>query len=416
MVGRYGFKKLVKVDEAVKRLLSSFSVELPVEEVPLTEAYGRVSAVDLVSPINVPHFNRSAVDGYAVKAEDTFGASPHSPRVLKVVDDPAKVLGSGFAYRISTGYPVPEPFDAVVMLEHSSERNGNLEVYTPLTPMKNVSREGEDVKKGEVIIRRGVIIEPHHVGLAAACGLTSIPVFRKPRALIVSTGEEVLKVGCELYNFKIYDSTSYIIYGLALSEGCKPEIYSKSPISSSREELLEALEYGLRHFDLVLFIGGSSVGSLDIVPRVLEERGIKLFHGVAMKPGMPTAAFNVEGKPVVCLPGFPVAAFFSFITLVSPLIRSMYKLAEDLSTPSFKAKLRRRLAGDLGKRVYVRVRVLRGEDGLEAEPITASGSGVISSLCKAQGYVVLKEDVDFVGEGELVDVYLLGGLMRCLSW
>ncbi|MHC1627413.1 MAG: molybdopterin molybdotransferase MoeA, partial [Candidatus Nezhaarchaeales archaeon] len=406
----YGFKKLIKVHEALNTLLNTFKdLEPPIEEVALTEAYGRVACRDIVAPIDVPHFNRSAVDGYAIKAEATFEASQLKPKrfkIIKQLEAPEGMVNEeDVALKISTGQPIPDAFNAVVMLEAVSEVNGFIEVYNPLSPFKNVSRKGEDIRKGEVIVKKGTIIAPQHMGLIASCGLTKVPVYRKIKVLIISSGEEVVTPGKPIRHREIYDSSSYILYGLTKKKLSEPHLYSKSPITSSIKDVLEALDYGLKEFDITIFIGGTSVGQTDIIPRVLAKEGSLLFHGVAMKPGMPTAALSIDNKPVFCLPGPPVACFFSFLEIVAPLIEAMYKLKRTCK-PIIKARLRRRIAGEVGKRVYVRVLLKERDDHIEAEPIAASGASILSSLCKAQGYIVLSEDVDSLNEGDIVDVHL----------
>lgn len=403
------FKKLVKVNEATSILLETFKgLEPSSINVPLILSYGRIASRDVVAPIDVPHFNRSAVDGYAIKAELTFGASQDSPKRFKVLESPGEaeqVQDLAVAVRVATGQLIPERFNAVVMAEMVSEANGFIEVSEPVPPFRNVSVKGEDVKRGSIIVEKGTLIGPQQMGILASCGLTKVPVYKKIKVLIVSSGEEVKKPGEALRGYEIYDSSSFIIYGLVKKFFSQPFMYPKSPVCSS-EEVLEALNYGLKGFDIIVFIGGTSVGPRDVIPQILSREGELLFHGVAMKPGMPTAAFRIQNKPVFCLPGPPVACFFSFIELVSPLIERMYNLKRMIKC-RVKARLRRNVLGEVGRRVYVRVRLIETQEGLEAEPIAIGGSSVISSLCQAHGYVVVPEDVDSLSEGEEVDVYLL---------
>ncbi|MEM2214610.1 MAG: molybdopterin molybdotransferase MoeA [Candidatus Nezhaarchaeales archaeon] len=403
------FRRLVKVDEAISVLLESFKdLEPPSVNVPLTLSYGRVTSCDVIAPIDVPHFNRSAVDGYALKAELTFNASRDNPKRFKVLEslnEIGQVQDHSIVIKVATGQFIPEGFDAVVMSEVAPEVNGFIEVSEPIPPLRNVSVKGEDVKRGTIIVEKGTIIGPQHMGIMASCGLTKVPAYRRIRILIVSSGEEVKRPGETLKGYEIYDSSSFIVYGLAKRFLSQPFIYPKSPISSA-EEVLEALHYGLRGFDMVIFIGGTSVGPRDIIPQVLSKEGELLFHGVAMKPGKPTAALKIRGKPVFCLPGPPVSCFFSFIEIVAPLIEHMYGLKRSIKC-KLRARLRRNVPGEVGSRVYVRVSLRESGDGLEAEPIATGGSSVISSICKAQGYVVIPEDVDSLSEGEEVDVHLL---------
>lgn len=412
MVLERGFERLVRVKEAVNILFKRFKdLEMPVEEVPITEAYGRIAACEIRAPIDVPPFTRSAVDGYALRAEETFGASYHNPRRFRLLDQDALLESpSGLppltAIKVLTGQPIPPSLNAVVMLEAVERKDNVIEVYEPIPPLKNVSLTGEDVRKGEVILRRGDIISPQLLGLLASCGLDTISVYKKIKILIVSSGEELAKPGSPIGKYMCYDSSSYVIYGLALKNYCVANIYPKAPIRTSKQDVIEALNYGVENYDITIFIGGSSIGSTDIIPHVLAEKGDLLFHGVAMKPGMPTAALEVQGKPVYCLPGPPVAAFFSFIELVKPLIEHIYRLRPP-QKPLIRALLSRKISGEIGKRVYVRVNLKCREEIIEAEPLTAGGSGILSSLCRAQGYIVLEENVDSLSEGDVVEVHLL---------
>lgn len=405
-----GFKKLIRVHEAVSILLESFKgLEPSSVDLPLELSYGRIASSNIVAPIDVPLFNRSAVDGYAIKAETTFNASRVNPKKFRVMKEFEASLGNvhdPIAIKVTTGQPIPEGFNAVVMSEATLEREGFIEVEEPIPPLKNVSIKGEDVRKGDVIVEKGEIITPQHMGIIASCGLTRIPVYEKIKVLIVSSGEEIRRPGDNLSNYSVYDSSSYVVYGLVKKFFSHPLVYPQSPIPSSDVEVLRALRYGLKSSDIIIFIGGSSVGPTDIIPHIISREGDMLFHGVAMKPGMPVAALNVKGKPVFCLPGPPVACFFSFIEIVAPLIERMYSLKKIIRY-KIKARLRRRIPAEVGRRVYVRVKLWESNGELEAEPIASGGSSILSSLCKAQGYVIVPEDVDSLNEGEEVEVYLL---------
>ncbi|MEM1537236.1 MAG: molybdopterin molybdotransferase MoeA [Candidatus Nezhaarchaeales archaeon] len=401
-----GFSKLFLLEE-VKRLLLSKVSPLPVERVQLINCLGRVLGEDFKAPIDLPSFDRSAVDGYAVKAEDTFTSSPFNPRRLhvigrSVIGEPCTLMiSSGEAVKINTGAPLPKGANAVIMLEYAKEVNGYVEVYGPVTPGKNVSRRGEDVKMGDVILKRGRRLRPQDIAIAAACGVIELPVVRKPKVLIVPTGRELKRPGTFLREGEVYESNSYALYAFTLIHGGEPYIHEA--VEGTAQDVRNVLKQ-VDGYDLLVFTGGASVGEEDVIPETLSEEGTLLAHGLAIKPGMPTAVAIVKGKPVFSLPGFPVACMIAFEELVAPTIRKMLGVEEE--AVKVKAVASRYIPGEVGRRVYVRVKLEERNGRFYAHPVRTSGSGIISSMVKADGYIVIPENVEGVGEGEEVDVYL----------
>jgi len=394
------FLSYTRLDEALRLILSGLS-PLGWEEVPLEEACGRVLFSDLLSPTDFPPFDRSAVDGYAVRAEDTFGAGENSPRRLRVVRGRA---GPGRAVEVMTGRPLPPGADAVVMLEQTRRRGESLEVLAPVTPWKNVSARGEDVRKGERVLEGGRRLGPAEVGMLACLGLRRVRVFRRPRVSLLSTGSELLSPGERPRPGKIPDINLYSLTCAVLSCGAIPVSLGRYP--DERGELEGRLEEGIEKGDVVVISGGSSVGRRDLMPGVVKEKGELLFHGVNLRPGGPTAFGRVGGKPVFCLPGFPAACLLSFTFLVRPALRLLQGLPPDRGLRRVEARLARKVASSLGRVDVVRVRLVERRGELWAEPLRVTGSGILSSLTGSDGFFTVPEDTEVVEEGERVEVEL----------
>jgi len=405
-----GFTKLVSIDDAMATFLEKLKPKvLSTERIPLHEALGRVTAENLVAQKDLPPFDRSAVDGYAVKAEDTANASIFNPKVLKLTRNAE--LNKGEAKPLWTGNPLPKGANAVVMIEHTKKVDGEIEVFKAVTPGGNVSKKGEDIRKGEVAVESGVVLKPQHIGLLASLGYTQIPVIRKPKVAVLATGDELVELGEPSSEGQIIESNRLILSGLCLELGAQP--ISLGICKDDVKEIREKIREGLERADIVITTGGTSVGQRDLVPQAVNDTGSPgiVIHGVAMQPGMPTGLAIVNEKPVFVLSGNPVAAMVGFEVFVRPLILKMLG-AKNVSRPRLKAKLTRRVAGSLGKRVFLRVRVseIRGE--FIAEPVRVKGSGVITTMTKANGYVEIPETREGLEEGEIVTVNLFDEVQK----
>ncbi|MET1124013.1 MAG: gephyrin-like molybdotransferase Glp [Archaeoglobaceae archaeon] len=406
------FKALTPLDEAVNVLTKNVR-RLDVEEVSIYECRGRVLAEDVVAGVDVPPFDRAAMDGYAVIAEDTFGADEDSPVRLRVIgrveagENPSLELKRGEAVEIATGAAMPKNANAVVMVEHTRRSGDFVEVFKAVPPLKNVSRRGEDVKSGEVVLKKGEILQPQDAGVLASIGVSRVKVFRKPRVAVISTGNELVKPGEELEFGKIYCSNdAAIANALSFAEPVRLGIVRDEEEEIERV-LLKALDC-----DAVIFTGGSSVGKRDLVPRVVERYARVLFHGVAMRPGMPSGAAVVDGKPVFMLPGSPAAALLSFHAIVEPALFAMMgvrvlrrrgeKVRGTLASP---------VASQLGVRSFVRVLWDNGK----VYPVRVSGSSILSSMVRANALLVIPENVEGFAEGEEVEVTLIRDLTEVLE-
>ncbi|MCS7126709.1 MAG: molybdopterin molybdotransferase MoeA, partial [Aigarchaeota archaeon] len=361
-----GFQTLTSVDKALNilREIVKDLKEKELEEVSLLDSLGRVCGEDILAPIDVPNYSRSAVDGYAVIAEDTIGASPLNPIELRVVgtsragDLEGRLrIDRGEAVEVTTGAPLPLNANAVVMIEDTKEvGKGVIEVYRPVHPSQNVSRKGEDFKLGEIVISKGTKIKPWHIGALASLNISRIKVFSKPRVGVLSTGDELIELGSELEPGKIVNSSKPMLISLIASLGGEP--VDLGNVEDDVRLIKSKILSGLNLCDALIVTGGTSVGKSDLVPIVIREFGRVLVHGLAIRPGRPTGFGLVNGKLVFMLSGFPVAALVGFNLLVKPVIEALLRTSTDPS-PKIIGKLTRRTPSPSGTRSFVRVRVIK---------------------------------------------------------
>ena len=412
------FRRLMSFDEAKQLVNEQLKPEaLSGEEVPLLEAYNRVLMENVVSTLDIPPFNRSTVDGYAVKAEDTFGAEENQPATLTVrgvvnIGEPPQVrVRKGEAAEIVTGAPVPEGADAVVMVEDTDRDEAELRVFRAVTRNGNVMKRGTDIKDGETALMAGRVLGASEIGVLAALGLTKVKVFKVPVVAVLSTGGEVTEPGKELPPGKIYDINAYSLSTAVRESGGKPVYLGVVP--DDKAELRKALEHALASADMVLTSGGVSVGPHDLTPQIvnsLGEPGV-LVSGIAVKPGKPTTIARVGKKPVFALPGHPTSALLLFHLLARPVIQRMAgRPATEAET--LKALAAKRMFQAKGRRTFVMVKLTRDKSNeLVAEPVESGASGAITTLAKAEGFVEIPANQQFVDAGEEVVVSLLKGAL-----
>jgi len=408
-----GFSEYKRVDEALRLFLEELKAKaLEAEKVQIPHALNRVLAEDVFAEVDVPHFDRSAVDGYAVRSEDVFGASSTNPVVLNLVGSveigevPTFLVGRSETAKIATGAPLPRGADSVVMLEYTEEiGKERAEILRASTPGDNVSKVGEDVRKGDLVLRKGTTLRPHDLGILAAVGRTTVRVVRKPRVAVLSTGNELIDPGSNPESGKIIDANRPAITAAVEVEGAIP--LDLGIAEDKVEEIERRIRSGLAQADLLIVTGGTSVGTRDLVPDVINRlgRGI-IVHGVSMRPGRPTALGLALGKPVLLLPGFPVAALLAFNVFAKPII-SIMSGSKPKKEETVRARVLRRIPSGVGMRHYVRVTLKKTESGYVAEPLRVTGSGVISSMVKANGLLVIPEDREGIEEGEETEVILL---------
>jgi len=401
---------LTPTHDALETLLQHVTATVGTETVPVSSALGRITAEDIISPVDLPPFERAAMDGYAIRAEDTYSASTSSPVTLRSIGDlqigeaTNLLLGKNETASIVTGAQMPASANAVVMVEYTKKiSDDQVEIYTESRPGENISRVGEDVQKGDIVFRRGIKILPPDVGMLTSLGLQQIPVVCKPRIAILSTGNELRHDAHTIG--KIADANRPMLISAVKDLGCEP--VDMGIVGDDAEAIHDKLLDGIRSADAMLVTAGTSVGPHDIVPKVIDSIGKPgmLVHGVAMRPSMPTGLAAVDGKAVISLPGYPVSAYIAFIEFVRPLIAHLLR-TKPLPPPTVKARLSRRIAGILGSRTYIRVKVTFEKTELVAEPIRTSGAGILSSLIHSNGFIIVPEHVEGYEEGELVDVEL----------
>jgi len=410
------FRKLLSLEEARQTLKESFSPKpVGVEKVQLSEALDRVLAEDVVAPIDVPPFDRSTVDGYAVKAVDTFGADEDRPVALKfcgqvaVGEPPSVVVERGMTAEIATGAPLPKGADAVVMVEYSIRRDGTIFVHRPVSEGENVMEAGSDIHKGETILRKGQRLASREIGVLAALGLTEVSVYKRPRIAIISTGAEIVEPGKPISPGKIYDINAHTLSAAVLECGGEP--INLGVIPDERNQLEAAVKKALSSSDAVITSGGVSVGPKDMIPQVLGTLGKPgvIISGMAVKPGKPTTIAVIDGKPVFSLPGHPTSSLLMFHMIVRPVICEMAGRTEETSQ-IVKAVAATKMFPARGRRTFVMVNLTRDKRGkLIASPVPTGLSGAITTLAKADGFVEIEEKKQFINEGEEVTVYLFMG-------
>jgi putative molybdopterin biosynthesis protein len=408
------FRKLSTLDEAQKIIHEYLSLNrLTIEEIPLIKALNRVLAQDMVATLDIPPFDRSTVDGYAVKAEDTFGAEESQPAKLKlcgkahVGEMPKAVVEPGTAVEIVTGAPIPRGANAVVMLEETELNDDDLRVHSSTVEGENIMKAGSDIRKGETVLRKGAVVRSGETGILAASGYAKVKVYRMPRVAILSTGAEVIKPGRKLLPGKIYDTNAYGLSVAVEESGGKPIHLGVFPDRIT--EIQNALRRALASADLVVTSGGVSVGPKDLIPNVLDSLGKPgvIVCGIAIKPGKPATVAVIGDKMVFSLPGHPTSALLVFHLLVQPVIQMMAGKKPD-EPFNVKAIATMKLFPAKGRRTFIMVRLKKDRmKRLLAEPVPTGLSGAITTLARADGFVEIAENQQFVGAGEEVTVSLL---------
>jgi molybdopterin molybdotransferase len=403
-----GFQELVRVEDALEKWLAAIEFHPNSTSVPLLTAQNRVLSSHIIANTDLPRTDRSAVDGYAVKATETIGASQSKPKIFKLNERDA--IGPNQAKQIWTGNTIPENADAVVMLENTRTVGKMLEVWSPTTRWENVSRKGEDIKKGEIAVKTGTRLKPHHLGIIAAFGMSEVEVFQKPKVAVLATGNEIVRVGDKIRENEVFDSNRVVLTALCNELGA--EVIDLGIARDDMEEISQKLNNGLRRADAVMTSGGTSVGGPDLVPEVAARIGKPgiLVHGVAMRPGMPTGLAVVGKKPIILLPGNPVAVMLSFEVFGRPLISRMLGLQATESRPVLMARTKRKISTTLGRKNLVRVHVSREKGEFIADPISARGSSLFSTMTRSNGYVIVPENQEGLAEGEMVAVNMFEDL------
>lgn len=413
------FLQVLDRDEAERRFrLAVDPMPRDVERIPLDEALGRVLATDVVSPVDVPSFDRSNVDGFAVVAEDTFGASEEVPKLVQLASEhihtgvvPQTVIRRGEAVAIATGGMVPRGADAVVMIEHADAEAEGLRVVRAVSAGSGVSFAGTDITAGETVLRRGRLLTSRDTGVLAAIGLAQVDVWRKPVVAIFSTGDEIIAPGERMEPSKVYDSNAQVLADAVQELGGEARRMgiARDHFGELRSRLREALEFA----DIVLLSGGTSKGEGDVSYRVvaeLNDPGI-VAHGVALKPGKPICLAATGRRAVVVLPGFPTSAIFTFHEFVAPVIRILAGRGPE-ERATVPAKLAVKLNSEIGRTEYVLVGLVEAPDPHSGTSVAAypmgQGSGSVTTFSRADGFATIGRHEEIVPAGTVVQVQLLG--------
>ena len=408
--GRKIFHRLATIEEAREILLRSASNELGTELVRLEDSGGRVLAELVFSGVDLPPFDRAEMDGFAVVSEDLEGASEQTPVRLKVTgsigagEPMLREIRRGECMEIATGAPMPRGADSVVMVEYTKRAGGGVKIFKGTTPGENVASAGSDIQVGEMILREGTVLGTREAGILAAAGKRDVRVVERPRVGIVSTGDELVDVGEKLSFGKIYDVNSSSLR-VAVEEAGGEALYL-GRARDNYESVKKIIGKGLRGCDVLIISGGTSAGTGDLVYRVLEdacEPGI-LVHGLQVKPGKPTIIAADRGKPIFGLPGYPVSALIIFDQIVRPYLERLGRRPPNARNV-LRGRLAERVNGAKGRRWFLPVHVIRKGDRNSVYPILSS-SGAIGTLAKADGYIVVEEDAEFLDSGEEVTVNL----------
>ncbi len=406
------FFDVVSVQEARDKIMENFKgYEFKIEEISILEATDRILAESIYSGINVPEFDRSTVDGYAIKFKDSQGASESVPSLFNILGEvkmgetPKSSIKSGETMYVPTGGMIPEGADGMVMVEYTEKLDEeNLMVYKPISFNENIVLKGDDIKKGEIVLKKGRRISPEVVGVLAALGISKVKVYKKPKFYIISTGDEIIDLDEELELGKIRDINSYTLYSTIVKLGGK--ITGKTIIKDDYELLRKEVEKAIAISDIVLISGGSSVGTRDYTGKVIDSfNGKGVFvHGISIKPGKPTILGEGKGKLIVGLPGHPVSSIIVFKAIVEEYIyKKMGVIDYKLKT---KVIMDFNFPSSPGRETYQMVKLENRDSKIYATP-SFGKSGMITLLSNSDGYIIIKPHEEGIYKGEEREVYLL---------
>ncbi|MFC1987727.1 gephyrin-like molybdotransferase Glp [Chloroflexota bacterium] len=397
------FGALLSYEEAKRIVEANIQSVNGVEAIDIDDASGRVLVEDVVAIMSIPPFDRAAMDGYAVKARDTFNSGQFNPKVLNLIgeihagDISHEGVSVGECIQIATGAVMPKGADAVVMVEDTESEGRRVKVFKAVLPKGNVGRKGEDIKKGKLVLKEGSVLDAAKIGVLASQGTKRVKVYKKPEVAILPSGEEVVEVGKKLKQGQLYDINSHTLASVVQANGGTPVRFGV--VGDDREKIKSIITQALEK-DLVVISGGSSVGERDLLVDVIQDWGEVLFHGIQIRPGKPTLFAMIQGKPLLGMPGYPTSCLINAYLLLLPALRKMAHLPPR-TRATVEAKLARRVPGSVGRRQFLTVRV----EGGEAISVFKE-SGAITSIAEADGYIEIAENIDLLEKGEPVTVTL----------
>ena len=401
------FLKIKECDEAIDIIqkLCQEKLTQQSEEVLVGESYGRILFEDVYSRMDFPPFNKALKDGFAILAEDSFGASEENPKTLEVIDfleagaTTDKKVEKGKCIEISTGAAMPEGSESVVMVEYAEKFDGEVNLLTSATPTQDVARKGSDIEEGKLILKKGDFLNPGKIGVLLSQGFETIEVYKKPTLGVISSGNEITLQGEELSYGKIYDVNGGMIKNAAIS--CGADAHFLGVMRDDYDEVKQKITQSLEDVDILICSCGTSAGLGDVLNSVLEELGEVHIHGISVQPGKPTIVGVINDKLVIGLPGNPVSALMIFNAFIAEPLTKLAGINKNFELETVNGKMTRRIHSPVGRMQYQLVKV----DGEEVHPIFKD-SGAIFSLSSADGYVKVPKSVELLDEGEEVEVYL----------
>ena len=400
--------KLESLTNALK-LINDHQKLMDIEEIPIGETHKRVLAEDVMAYHDSPPFDKSAMDGFALKGENTFGASQSAPKEFKVIDAigagdfSSKTVGENEAIVIATGAPIPEGADAVIMKEYTTTEDDNLTIYSQVTPGENVSPKSEDIRKGEKILSKNTFIRYQEMGLIASAGYDTVKVFKKPKVLVIITGNELVEpTKEEIDKAKIINSNQFTIKAMIEDSGAIAEItHAGDTFDEVRSAVLDASE----DYDVIMTTGGTAISKGDVVLDVVDDLGEILFHGVAIRPGKPAGAGIVNGKMVFTLSGQPVAAMSQFDMFARKYLFELQGRPFDFEIVKRVSQLK--IPSQLGRTDFIRA----VSDDEYARHVLNRGSGIIRSMVEANSYIIIDENDEGYQKDDLVNVVFFNSLL-----
>jgi molybdopterin molybdotransferase len=397
------FGALLSFEEAMKMVEAHIKPMDRTETIDLDDAVGRVLAADVTATMSVPSFDRAAMDGYAIRAEDSLGAGQMKPKTLEMIgelhagDAPSQQVTAGRCIQISTGAMMPPGADAVMMVEDTESEGSQVRIFKAVLPGTHVGKAGEDIKESEGVLKTGTMLDPGKVGVLASQGVQQVKVFSQPRVAILPSGEEVVELGKKLKPAQLYDINSHTVAAIVKENGGIP--VRLDVVGDTREDIKSKVSQALKN-DLVVISGGSSVGERDLLVGVLEGWGQVLFHGIQIRPGKPTLFAIIEGKPLFGMPGYPTSCLINSYLFVLPTVRKMAHLPPRKGE-TVQARTGRRIPGSVGRKQFLTVKIQDGEVFSAFKE-----SGAITSIANADGYIAIEQNVDMIEKGETVTVTL----------
>jgi len=403
-------RKLTSVETALEKFLSAVTFKPKIEIISIQNASSRVLAKDVISKIEIPSFNKASMDGFALKSSDTKKAAKDNPTFLKVVgkifagDRKQQSIKSGECIAVSTGSPLPNGSDAVIMIEDVLKNNSKIEITKNVKKQSNIALHGEEVKKNQIILKKGTWLTPQDIGLIASIGMNKIPVFKKPLIGVLATGNELTKPGTILKKGKIFESNRIVISELVKQMG--GQIQDLGICNDNEKTIEKKVKKGLQN-DVLVITGGSSVGERDFVPRILNNLGKPgiIVKGIAMKPGSPTTLAKIGKTPVIVCPGFPLSSFFAFFVFGNLLLKKMLN-TKGPPISEIEAKMETSIKTNQKVTNFVRVKIRKAKDGYFAKPISTADSRLLITLTGSDGIIIAK-NLKELKKGKLVKVITL---------